>query len=542
MHLSTIDIAVIVAYAVFIFVLAQWVSREKAGHQKNSQDYFLASRALPWWAIGTSLIAANISAEQIIGMSGSGYAIGLAIASYEWMAALTLLIVGNFFLPIFLKNQIYTMPEFLARRYGPNIQFVMAIFWLVLYVFVNLTSILWLGATAVHTVTGLTQEQSLMVLAAFAGAYALYGGLKAIALTDIVQVTMLVLGGLVIVFIALTKVSGDMSLLGAFHGFGVLVNKLPDHFHMILGPDSPYYKDLPGLSVIFGGMWVANLSYWGFNQYIIQRGLAAKSIQEAQKGIVLAAFLKLLIPVLVVVPGIAAVVLAPGLKNDQAYPTLMTYLPPGLLGLVFVALIAAIIASMGSKINSIATIFTMDVYRTFHKQASEKNLVIVGRLTAVIGLVIALIVAKPLIGGFDQAFQYIQEFSGFFTPGITVIFLLGLFWKRATEAGALTAAIGSVVLSCLYYFAGWLSLHVFAGNAALAAPLAVMGSIPFMNRMGYIFLICFGLAVVASLLQKPRPENVTVDVTDVDFSTSKSFKIASGAIIAILVALYATWW
>jgi solute:Na+ symporter, SSS family len=542
MHLTQLDIWLVCGYFLFIFVLAQVVSREKAGHKKDSKDYFLASRALPWWAIGTSLIAANISAEQIIGMSGSGYAIGLGIASYEWMAALTPLIVGVFFLPVFLKNEIYTMPEFLKRRYGPNIQFVMAIFWLALYVFVNLTSILWLGATAFSTVTGLTQQQSIMVLAAFTGAYALYGGLKAIALTDVVQVSMLVLGGMVILFISLTHVSGEAGLLGALHGFNVLLQKVPnDHFHMILTPDNPFYKDLPGLSVIFGGMWVANLSYWGFNQYIIQRGLAAKNIHEAQKGIVLAAFLKLLIPLLVVVPGIAAIIIAPHIKNDQAYPTLMTLLPPGLLGIVFAALIAAIIASLGSKVNSIATIFTMDVFKTFNKNTSEKGLVVTGRITAIAALVIAVIVAKPLLGGFDQAFQFIQEFSGFFTPGITVIFLLGLFWKRATEAGALVAAIGSVTLSFLYYFAGKL-VPLAAGHPQVAGLLDQMGKVPFMNRMGYIFLICTGLAIVASMLQKPKPENVTVDVTHVDYSTTKSFKIASGAIILILIALYATWW
>jgi solute:Na+ symporter, SSS family len=552
MHLTTIDIAVVVAYFLFIFVLAQLVSREKKGHEKTSKDYFLASRALPWWAIGTSLIAANISAEQIIGMSGSGYAIGLGIASYEWMAAATLLIVGVLFLPVFLKNEIYTMPEFLKRRYGPNIQFVMAIFWLILYVFVNLTSILWLGATAFSTVTGLTQMQSILILATFTGAYALYGGLKAIALTDVVQVSMLVMGGLVIVFIALTQISGVSSFLGAVSGFHTLIAKLPEHFHMILHQDNKFYDKLPGLSVIVGGMWVANLSYWGFNQYIIQRGLAAKSIHEAQKGIVLAAFLKLLIPLLVVVPGIAAVMIAPDLPNhcpigvkppcyDQAYPHLMTLLPPGLLGIVFAALIAAIVASLGSKVNSIATIFTMDVFKAFKKASNEKTLVITGRITAVGALVIAVLVAKPLIGGFDQAFQYIQEFSGFFTPGITVIFLLGLFWKRATELGALTAAIGSVVLSCLYYFAG--KLAPFAeDNSTVQDILVQMGSVPFMNRMGYIFLICTGLAVLASLMQKPKPESVTVDVSNVDYSTTTTFKIASGAIVAILIALYATWW
>ncbi|MGC9953155.1 MAG: sodium/sugar symporter [Rhizomicrobium sp.] len=532
MHLSPLDITVVAVYAIFILVLAQLVSREKAGHQKDSQDYFLASRALPWWAIGTSLIAANISAEQIIGMSGSGYAIGLGIASYEWMAALTLLIVGKFFLPIFLKNKIYTMPEFLKRRYGHNIQLVMAIFWLVLYVFVNLTSILWLGATAVHTVTGLTLTTSLIVLALFAGNYALYGGLKAVALTDVVQVSMLVLGGLVIVYIALEKIGGGVGVLGLWHGFQILQERLPEHFHMILKPDNPFYKDLPGLSVILGGMWVANLSYWGFNQYIIQRALAAKSVREAQKGIVLAAFLKLLIPVLVVVPGIAAVILAPNLpRPDQAYPTLMTLLPSGLLGLVFVALIAAIIASMGSKINSIATIFTIDVFKTVYKNTSERTLVIVGRLTAITALGIAMVTAQPLLGSFDQAFQYIQEFTGFFTPGIVVIFLLGMFWKRATEAGALTAGVASVALS-----------YIYSNKWPYILAFDALGHIPFLNRMGYVFLICLGSAVIVSLMQKPKPQSTTIELTGIDYSTSKSFVIASAAVIAILIALYATWW
>jgi SSS family solute:Na+ symporter len=393
-------------------------------------------------------------------------------------------------------------------------------------------------------VTGLTQQNSLLILAAFTGAYALYGGLKAIALTDIVQVTMLVLGGMVILFISLTHVSGDVSALGALHGFQIILQKVPNnHFHMILQPNNPFYKDLPGLSVIFGGMWVANLSYWGFNQYIIQRGLAAKSIHEAQKGIVLAAFLKLLIPLLVVVPGIAAILIAPGIKNDQAYPTLMTLLPPGLLGIVFAALIAAIVASLGSKVNSIATIFTMDVFKTFNKGTSEKGLVITGRIAAITALIIAVIVAKPLIGGFDQAFQFIQDFSGFFTPGITVIFLLGLFWKRATEAGALVAAIGSVLISAVCYLGEKIAhLSLVETHTGVSSALLYISNIPFMNRMGYTFLICTALAVVASLMQKPKPGTVTVDVTHVDYSTTTAFKISAGAIIAILIALYATWW
>jgi SSS family solute:Na+ symporter len=515
-----VDIAIIAVYAVSIFGLAQWVSREKGTHKKDAQDYFLAGRTLPWWAIGTSLIAANISAEQIIGMSGSGYVIGLGIASYEWMAALTLIIVGKYFLPIFLKNGIYTMPEFLERRYSPGVRTVMAIFWLGVYVFVNLTAILWLGATAVHTVTGIDVQIALLALGLFAGAYALYGGLKAVALTDIVQVSLLVLGGLVISYIALNRISGGAGVLAGFHE---LTQRFPDRFHMILPKDNPNYKDLPGLSVLLGGMWVMNISYWGFNQYIIQRALAAKNIREAQKGIVLAAFLKLLMPVIIVLPGIAAVALAPNLaRPDEAYPHLMAMLPTGLLGLVFAALIAAIVASMGSKINSIATIFTMDVYRPLRPQSSQRNLVLIGRITAAVALTVAILMAKPLLGSFTQAFQYIQEFTGFFTPGICVIFLLGMFWERCTAVGAMAAAVASVLFSGALYF-GWPSL-------------------PFMDRVGLVFVACFGVAIALSLLQAPRKTALRVDLKQVDYSTSMGFNAAALAVTAILVGIYAAWW
>lgn len=534
MGLSHIDLIVVVAYAIGIFGLAQWVSREKAGHEKDTSDYFLASKSLPWWAIGASLIAANISAEQIVGMAGSGYAIGLAIASYEWMAALTLLIVGKYFLPIFLRNEIYTMPQFLEQRYGPNIRTLMAIFWLALYVFVNLTSIIWLGSIAVNQVAGVPQTYALIGLGLFALLYQLRGGLKAVALTDIVQVTLLVLGGLIVSGLALKELGGGR---GVIAGFGTLVERVPDHFQMILAPDNPFYKDLPGLSVLIGGMWIANLSYWGFNQYIIQRALAAKNLGEAQKGVVFAAYLKLLMPVIIVLPGIAAVVLAPGLaKPDQAYPTMMRYLPSGLLGLVFSALVAAIVASTASKINSIATIFTLDLYAKFRRVPttaedgtpaaargeSERHLVLVGRIAAAVAILIAIVAAKPLIGQSDQAFQFIQEFSGFFTPGITVIFLLGLFWKRASEAGAIAAAMASVVLS-----------YVFR---------SVTPDIPFMNRMLLVFFISLGLAIAASLARPAGTEANRIRTDDVPFGTSTAFNVSGIGVILILIALYATWW
>jgi SSS family solute:Na+ symporter len=520
MTLSGLDIAIVLAYLAGIFVLAQWVSREKAGHTKDAKDYFLASKSLPWWAIGASLIAANISAEQIIGMSGSGYAIGLAIASYEWMAAATLLIVGKWFLPVFLRNGIYTMPQFLEQRYGTRIRTLMAVFWLGLYVFVNVTSILWLGAIAVSQVTGMDQMLAVVLIGVFALLYQLYGGLKAVALTDIVQVSLLVLGGLLVAGLTLNELGDGAGVVAGFHK---LWEAQPDHFEMILDKDNPFYKDLPGLSVLLGGMWIMNISYWGFNQYIIQRALAAKDIGEAQKGVLFAAFLKLLMPVIVVLPGIAAVMLAPGLdKPDQAYPTMMRLLPTGILGLVFAALVAAIVASLASKINSVATIFTLDFYAKGKRQHDETKLVRVGRIAAVVTVVLGILAAKPLLGSFDQAFQYIQEYTGFFTPGIVVIFVLGLFWKRANEAGALAAAIGSFALSIVLKLA-WPAL-------------------PFIDRVGLVFLLALALAVGVSLATPHAPEKDIIQTRDVDYRTSGAFNIGAVAVLAILVALYTVFW
>ena len=527
MQLSTIDVLIVLAYLVGIFVLAQIVSREPAGHTKDAKDYFLASKALPWWAIGASLIAANISAEQIIGMSGSGYAIGLAIASYEWMAAATLLLVAKFVLPVFLRNRIYTMPQFLEERYGPTIRTLMAVFWLGLYIFVNLTSVLWLGSLAIGAVTGLDQLLVIVLLGGFALAYQLYGGLKAVAWTDVVQTVLLILGGLVIVWLALSRIGGEA---GAIAGFSTLLERHPGHFDMILSPDNPFYKDLPGISVLIGGMWMMNISYWGFNQYIIQRALAAKDIGEAQKGLLFAAFLKLLMPLIVVVPGIAALSLAPGLeKPDQAYATTMSLLPAGLLGLVFAGLVAAIISSLGSMLNSISTIFTLDFYAKGDRfkdysdeELAQSKLVTVGRIVATVAMVIAVVAARPLLAGFDQGFQYIQEYTGFFTPGIVVIFVLGLFWKRANEAGAIAAALGSFGLSILLKL--------------------VWPELPFMDRVGLVFLLALALAVGVSIAFKARGDANRITSEGVSFATPSSFNVGAVGVIAILVALYAIWW
>ena len=519
--LSNLDISVVIFYAISLFALAQWVSREQAGHNKDTSDYFLAGKSLPWWAIGASLIAANISAEQIIGMSGSGYAIGLAIASYEWMAAITLILVGKYLLPIFLERGIYTMPQFLEQRYDHRVRLVMAFFWLGVYIFVNLTSVLWLGALALNTVAGLDIVQGMVLLGLFAVGYSLYGGLKAVAFTDIIQVVLLVLGGLMIAWIMLDKVSDGSGVLA---GFQILTERAPEKFDMILSRDNPHYASLPGLSVLLGGMWIMNISYWGFNQYIIQRALAAKNIQEAQKGIAFAAFLKLLMPIIVVLPGIAIFVLNPTLGTpDHAYPEAMAMLPSGIKGLVFAALLAAIVSSLASMTNSISTIFTMDIYASFSSKKDENgNRVMVGRVVAVAAMLLAMICAKPLLGNFDQAFQYIQEFTGFFTPGIVVIFLLGMFWKKTTSSGALAAAIGSAVLSFAFKM--------------------LWPELPFIDRVGLVFLLCVAIAVSFSVFAGNRNQDGAVSLRDIQFATTNGFNFSAVLVALILAALYATWW
>lgn len=520
MTLSTLDMAIFVVYILGLLFVAYWVSREEKGHQKDTNEYFLAGNSLPWWAIGASLIAANISAEQIIGMSGSGYAIGLGIASYEWMAALTLMLVGKYCLPIFLKKQIYTMPQFLQQRFDNRVRTTLAIFWLAVYVFVNLTAVLWLGALAVNALTGIDLFWSMALLALFSVSYSLYGGLKAVAFTDILQVVLLVFGGLFMSYLALDMIGAGAGVLA---GFDTLLAKAPEKFDMILSPDNPHYVSLPGISVLVGGMWVMNLSYWGFNQYIIQRALAAPNLREAQKGIAFAAFLKLLMPIIVVLPGIAAVLILPDLaKPDQAYPQLMALMPSGLKGLIFAALVAAILSSLASMTNSVATLFTMDLYAQVKPAESQQHYVLVGRAVSLLSLLIALFTAKPLLGDFDQAFQYIQEFTGFFTPGIVVLFFMGMFWKKTTADAALLAAVGSAVFSFLFY--------------------QFWPALPFMDRVGLVFLLCLGLAIVVSLLQGNKNQAGAVELNDISFGTSKGFSLSLVLVVLVLVVFYSVWW
>jgi SSS family solute:Na+ symporter len=412
------------------------------------------------------------------------------------------------------------MPQFLEQRYGRNVRVLMAIFWLGVYVFVNLTAILWLGSIAIKAIAGITQMQAIVAVGLFALAYQLYGGLKAVALTDIVQVSLLLLGGVVICSLSLNAISGGN---GVIRGLRFLIDHYPDKFQMILPKSSPHYAELPGVAVLFGGMWVMNLSYFGFNQYIIQRALAAKSLKDAQTGIALSACLKLLMPMVVVLPGIAALALVPRLiRPDQAYAEMMKLLPAGFKGLVFAALIAAIVSSLASKINSISTIFTLDIYVHMRKDSTQSHRVFVGRVTAIIAVLIAIVTAPMLLGSFDQGFQFIQEFTGFFTPGIVVIFLLGMFWPRTTTAAAFLAATGSAAFSLVF---------------KLFYP-----TVPFMNRVGLIFLITLALAIAVSLLWPTRQSISTLSFGGVSYKTSKGFNAVAVGLIVVLTAIYALLW
>ena len=521
MNLSIVDISIFVAYCLLILSIGLYVSRNKKGASKDSSDYFLAGRGLAWWVVGASVIASNISAEQFIGMSGSGYAIGLAMSIYEWIAALGLIIVAKWFLPIFLQKRIFTMPQFLEQRYDARVKTVMSIFWLAVFIFINLTSIMYLGALTIQNVMGIPLMYGVLFLALFSAIYSIYGGLKAVAITDVVQVVFLVGGGLVTTFIAVSVLSdGD----GLFKGFSTLYETSRDKFHLILDSSHPGYKDLPGLSVIIGGLWVANLYYWGCNQYIIQRALAAKSVREAQKGLQFAALIKILLPLIVVIPGIAVYALGVELgKSDEAYPWLLSHIiPTGVKGLAFAALIAAIVSSLASMMNSISTIFTMDIYKPYiDKRANEKKLVTVGRISSFAALLIAITIV-PMLTTLDQAFQYIQEFTGFISPGALAIFLTGFFYKKASSNGALLAAIGTFVFSTVMKFA--------------------FPALPWMDRMLIVFILCVCTVFITTLLGRKAVSDKAIEITPGLFRTSRTFNIISVIIMAILVTFYILWW
>ncbi len=480
---------------------------------------------------------------------------GLAIATYEWMAAATLIIVAVFFIPVYLKNKIYTMPQFLQQRYNSKVAMIMAVFWLLLYVGVNLTAILYLGALAINSISGINLTLCMGLLAMFAIVITL-GGMKVIGYTDVIQVFFLVLGGLITTYLALDLVAENFGGNGFIQGFGFVREKAQDHFHMILHQDNKHYMDLPGLTVLIGGMWIVNLNYWGCNQYITQRALGA-DLQTARSGLLFAAFIKLLMPVIVVLPGIAAYVLyregnlqAEMLQNgelnpDRAYPVLLNLLPAGLKGVAFAALTAAVVASLAGKANSIATIFTLDIYlKKINPHADEKKMVWIGRVSVIVAMLIAVIIA-PLLG-IDKkgGFQYIQEYSGFISPGVFAMFILGFFWKNTTSSAALFATIGGFIMSLLFKFLpGFADLSFLAPWGFSKANASGVYEIPFLDRMGFVFVLCVIGMVIISKYEVSR--GVKTNGLEIDrsmFKVTNSFAVGALMVLGMIAALYTIFW
>jgi len=560
MHkLATLDYIVFFVYFLIVAGYGLWIYNRKTGHdgsiEGDSKDYFLAEGSLTWWAIGSSLIASNISAEQFVAMSGSGFKMGLAIAAYEWMAAVTLVIVAVFFIPVYLKNRIFTMPQFLHQRYNGTVAMIMAVFWLLLYVIVNLTSILYLGAIAASSVSGLNLTFCMYGLA-IAAVIITLGGMKVIGFTDVIQVFFLILGGLATTYLAINMVSEHYGTTGVFNGLSLMYHQANDHFHMILKPDNPSFIDLPGLTVLLGGLWIVNLNYWGCNQYITQRALGA-DLPTARGGLLFAAVLKLLMPIIVVLPGIAAYILykqnvfgsgefmqGGELNPDRAYPVLLNILPVGLKGLSFAALTAAVVASLAGKANSIATIFTLDIYKkAINPNASEKTLVRTGKIAVVVAMLLGILIAPHL--GIDKkgGFTYIQEYTGFVSPGIFAMFILGFFWKKATSSAALFATIGGFLLSVLLKFLPGMANLSWLAPFGYAVPVNGVYEIPFLDRMGFVFIFCIIGMVLISLLENAR--GVKTNGLEIDssmFRPNPTFTAGAVLIIGIVVALYSVFW
>src|SRR6188508_383555 len=555
--MQNLDYIVFLVYFTIVAGYGYWIYNRKKKAQMDSKDFFLAEGALTWWAIGASLIASNISAEQFIGMSGSGFKMGLAIATYEWMAAATLVIVAIFFIPVYLKNKIYTMPQFLNQRYNGTVAMIMAVFWLLLYIVVNLMSILYLGALAISGITGFDTYLCIFLLAIFAILITL-GGMKVIGYTDVIQVFFLVLGGLVATYIALNLVSKEAGQEGILNGFNLLKAQADDHFHMIFDRENANYMDLPGLTVLIGGMWITNLNYWGCNQYITQRALGA-DLKTARNGILFAAFLKLLIPIIAVLPGIAMYVLHQDgmfqqemmdesgvVKPDHAYPILMNLLPVGLKGVAFAALTAAIVASLAGKANSIATIFSLDIYKKYiNKGSSEKKLVWTGRLVVIIALIIAIMVNwQDSLGiGGKGGFEFIQKYTGYISPAIFPVFLFGFFWKKTTSKAAIAGIIGGVLLAVLFdkFLPG------LAGNDTLIYTAYPTGTgafeIPFLIQMGWVFFFTSVLIIIVSLLDvKGRALGNALQIDKSMYKVTPGVMAMIIIVLGITVALYIRFW
>jgi SSS family solute:Na+ symporter len=564
--LQTYDYIVFVLYFILISSYGIWIYRKKNTNITNTKDFFLAEGQLTWWAIGASLIASNISAEQFIGMSGNGFRLGLAISVYEWLAAVSLVVVAIFFMPVYLKNKIYTMPQFLKTRYNETVAMIMAIFWLFLYIFVNLTSILYLGAIAINNLSGGTHFHLIMIGLAVFALFITLGGMKVIGYTDVFQVLVLTVGGLITSYIALTVVSEQFGMgKNMVAGFKHLMQAAPDHFKMIFDKPGPGatqkeiedYSSLPGMAMMVAGIWVAHLNYWGCNQYITQRALGA-DLKTARTGILFAAFLKLMMPILVVVPGIAAYVLYQNgglqtqmmtngvLNQDNAYSAVVGFLPVGLKGLSMAALTAAIVASLAGKANSISTIYSLDIYKKYiNKDATDKKIVMTGRVIIILSLLIAIIINwKDTLGiGGKGGFEFIQKYTGYISPAIFPVFLLGFFWKRATSKAAITGIFLGVALSIIFdkFLPGWM------GNDTLlytAYPTA-SGSfeIPYLIQMGWVFCFTTLSIIVVSLLDvKGQKHENEITEDEGQFKLSNAHLAMAMLVLGVVIALYIKFW
>ena len=563
-NLTTLDLLVFFFYLIGVSGYGFYIYQSKKKAEQTTKDYFLAEGSLTWWAIGASMIASNISAEQFIGMSGSGFKVGVAVAAYEWVAAIVLIIVAVFFMPVYLKNKIFTMPQFLEQRYNSTLSLIMSIFWLFLYVLVNLTSILYLGALALSNLVGGDSFHVIIVLLALFALLISIGGMKVVGYTDVVQVVVLVVGGLVTTYIALTLVSTKFGLGGgAISGFNALMEKAPDHFHMIFAKPTgatpqvevDKYLALPGIAMYLAGQWIVNLNYWGCNQYITQRALGA-DLHTARTGILFAGILKLMMPVIVMLPGIAAYVLyrngslqtemasTGAFNSDNAYSAILTFLPNGLKGLSMAALTAAIVASLAGKVNSISTIFTLDIYKRYlNPDASERKQVLVGRFTILAAVVLSVCFTwKDLLGiGGEGGFQFIQKYTGFISPGILAVFLLGMFWKRTTATAGIVGILAGFALSVFFnnYAPAVLGPETLLYTAFRNS--AGVYEIPFLICMGLSFVITMLLMVAVSLAGpavNPRAIKLDAGMFRVGRQTLTLIVIT----LLMLTALYAKFW
>ncbi|MDB5150172.1 MAG: sodium transporter [Mucilaginibacter sp.] len=562
---STIDYVIFVIYFIVVTSYGYWVySRKKVKGVSDSHDFFLAEGSLTWWAIGASLIASNISAEQFIGTSGQGFQVGLAVAAYEWVAAIALIIVAVWFIPVYLKNKIFTMPQFLHTRYNETVSFIMAIFWLLLYVLVNLTSILYLGALAINNLMGGGYLHEIIIALSIFALFITLGGMKVIGFTDVIQVLVLVVGGLATTCIALTLVSEHFGLgKDAMAGLNKMMSDAPDHFKMMMAKPKPgapqaeinKYLALPGIAMYFAGQWIVNLNYWGCNQYITQRALGA-NLKTARTGILFAGLMKLAMPVIVVLPGIAAYVLykngglqqemASGghFNSDNAYSAILGFLPTGLKGLSVAALTAAIVASLAGKANSISTIFTLDIYKKhISKEASEKSMVNVGRLTILAALIFSIMLTwKDLLGiGGEGGFTFIQKYTGFISPGIFAIFILGFFWKRTTGAAAIAGIITGFLMSVLFnnYAPALFGHETFLYTAFPKGDGTY--EIPFLICMGLSFMFTI-IVMVAISLGGPKINPKAFEIPRSMFKVEKSTMALIVVTLILLTMLYAKFW